>query len=791
MLITRVRLQNFCLHKELDIELRPGINGIVGSNGSGKSTILDAIRIGITGETISYGTKADNISWGERSAKITLNFRHGDTDYEIERRIGKPSSQKLVTPEFTYTKQGEISKFIEQLTGTTTEAMLNNVFVAQGAIDNILYSTSTQRLKEIQQTVGLSRASEAEKAIAAEMARYNVTIGLDEQIVSAEETLEAAKAELGTVNRRLQELEDEITSLRPYEETLHKMREAQLHYTAFKSADEELNSAAAALEAAKESLDKATSTRDSIMHQLESIEADAKNAVSELAEYDADKRQAQSAAENLKRLAEVKEALGNLSVTPEDRITEWRETLEKRKSTLSVRRQMIAGTVQRPQLKGEQETLDKLASTESALKELGSSRKPLPDEESLSHRITDLAEQVQVLATGECPTCGQDILEETFTLTRGKLSSAETELAQLRDTREAEYVTSKGNLQETQDILRKEVDQFNIAATKVLKDTVAKLEQGVQELTGELDSAVDNNRLHNELIKEQELLVKHTGTVSDMDQWTDERLDNLRKLVENSQLLSDNLQKFEVTVQLKRQSVESCEQSVEAAQERKRRLTADAECPSDEEIKKAQKEVEKLFARTQSRRDLLDQQAPLEVKCSQYTDVLTRLRAQQRAEEADAAWVKVCKKVREALHVKGLPSLLMREYAALLNRRMRYYLSFWEAPFQVYLDEDLSFTAEFPDGRIHSAARLSGGQKIVASTSFRLAMADTFAKQVALLQLDEPSNCLDEDNINHLQHLLQKLKELAGASGKQILLVTHEESLKGFFDHTIMLDGNQ
>jgi len=66
-------------------------------------------------------------------------------------------------------------------------------------------------------------------------------------------------------------------------------------------------------------------------------------------------------------------------------------------------------------------------------------------------------------------------------------------------------------------------------------------------------------------------------------------------------------------------------------------------------------------------------------------------------------------------------------------------------------------------------------------------MSDTFARSVGLLILDEPTNHLDESNVVHLQQLLLKLKQFSGSTGRQILIVTHAESLTSFFDQTIKL----
>jgi DNA repair exonuclease SbcCD ATPase subunit len=202
-------------------------------------------------------------------------------------------------------------------------------------------------------------------------------------------------------------------------------------------------------------------------------------------------------------------------------------------------------------------------------------------------------------------------------------------------------------------------------------------------------------------------------------------------------------------------------------------------------ITEAKGKVQALQELAKTRQGMLSQIGVLGGRIQETTDQLQRLKNQFVTEEKQTTWVQLCKRVRDVMHVSGLPTLLMREYAGVLNRRLAHYLTIWEAPFVMRLDERLAFQVDFMDGRSHGADRLSGGQKIVASTSFRLAMADTFAKQVGLLVLDEPSNYLDKDNITHLQGLLLRLKEHASSTGRQIILVTHEESLMGFFDHSI------
>jgi len=238
----------------------------------------------------------------------------------------------------------------------------------------------------------------------------------------------------------------------------------------------------------------------------------------------------------------------------------------------------------------------------------------------------------------------------------------------------------------------------------------------------------------------------------------------------------------------KESAVTQLQRDLEGARKERAELGVSAELPSDAEIEDAKAKTRRLVEVTKTHTDLLRETSAADIVVEQYTATIAALNAKQTEEKKDAEWVRLCRRARGVLHVSGLPSLLMREYAKILNQRMRYYTSLWEAPFALKLDENLAFIAEFDDGRVLTGQRLSGGQKIVGSTSFRLAMADTFSRGIGLLILDEPSNHLDSDNIIHLQRLLLELKELASASGRQVIMVDHEESLVGFFDNVITLE---
>src|SRR4051812_50138849 len=57
MQINRIRLTNFRQHENTEIELGPGLTGIVGPNGAGKTTILEAIAWAMYGMPAARGNR--------------------------------------------------------------------------------------------------------------------------------------------------------------------------------------------------------------------------------------------------------------------------------------------------------------------------------------------------------------------------------------------------------------------------------------------------------------------------------------------------------------------------------------------------------------------------------------------------------------------------------------------------------------------------------------------------------------------------------------------------------------
>ena len=125
----------------------------------------------------------------------------------------------------------------------------------------------------------------------------------------------------------------------------------------------------------------------------------------------------------------------------------------------------------------------------------------------------------------------------------------------------------------------------------------------------------------------------------------------------------------------------------------------------------------------------------------------------------------------------------------ILTERMNHSLMEFDYPYTVTLKENGEFICQKGDGLVQSASRLSGGEKMILSIAFRLALHDLFLTRdsAGFLMLDEPTTFLDEDNRQALKDVLSKLKKSPRFGGMQIFVVTHDDSLCPLFDYLITL----
>jgi len=173
MILCSLKLENFKRYKEFEIEFFEGLTGLIGQNGSGKSTIFDAIFFALYGELKNKNAKSF-VRYVNSSDKdvvlVELVFEIAAAQYKVRREF---RGKSLVAKAYVYDSSEtllasgskEVDKKIKNLIGMEKTAFLNTVFASQKELTSLSKLDNEERKKLIRKLLGLEKIDGVEKRI--------------------------------------------------------------------------------------------------------------------------------------------------------------------------------------------------------------------------------------------------------------------------------------------------------------------------------------------------------------------------------------------------------------------------------------------------------------------------------------------------------------------------------------------------------------------------------------------------------------------------------------------------
>ena len=137
MIIKRVQLENYRSHSNITVEFTKGVNLILGKNGRGKTSILEAIS------TVMFNTKDRSgketgksyIKFGEKSSKVDIDFIANDgREYNLKTEFFKTKPKKQTLKDMIGSEyDGDIQEKLEELCGIKKgfEETYENIVIAK------------------------------------------------------------------------------------------------------------------------------------------------------------------------------------------------------------------------------------------------------------------------------------------------------------------------------------------------------------------------------------------------------------------------------------------------------------------------------------------------------------------------------------------------------------------------------------------------------------------------------------------------------------------------------------
>lgn len=146
--LNELTLKNYAIHRSLKLTFGAGVTGIVGDNGSGKSSIIQAIKFLFTGE-VARGSKQECITLGETEGWVSGKFLLNEKEAYLERHL---SASKVILKYdgVSYNKAAEVRDMWFKLLQIDA-SIFNNVIVAgQGEIPMLFSGDDSVREKVFQ-----------------------------------------------------------------------------------------------------------------------------------------------------------------------------------------------------------------------------------------------------------------------------------------------------------------------------------------------------------------------------------------------------------------------------------------------------------------------------------------------------------------------------------------------------------------------------------------------------------------------------------------------------------------
>ena len=220
MIFRKLRLHNFKSHENTVIRFENGITVIVGENGAGKSTILEAISFALFKQ--HTGKKIDDLVRNNaNSMSVELEFESKGRHYKVVREKKsnlKSSIYKKTSSDGDYvhicTGDKEVAKEIKQILDIDSDLFLNAIYIRQGEIAQLVDKQPAEKKELIAKLLGIDSLEKSWKNLLPLINDYeNELSELKGKLYNSDklvEDLDKKISELNSLKDRGHELEEQI-----------------------------------------------------------------------------------------------------------------------------------------------------------------------------------------------------------------------------------------------------------------------------------------------------------------------------------------------------------------------------------------------------------------------------------------------------------------------------------------------------------------------------------------------------------------------------------------------------
>ena len=191
----KLNLVNVGALGSMEIELESGLTAVLGPNGVGKSTLVNAFFFALTGETLDGASLEDMITWGHPHMIVTLT---GDC-FQVQRTVRREGTTKqvLTADGVDLHKKTEINDWILAHYGLSDSSVFRSVYFAeQFKAISIIEATNSQRLEMLSNVFGLNKFEKCRAVLQQTISSLNVASISDDMMQQLQANVESSDTAL-------------------------------------------------------------------------------------------------------------------------------------------------------------------------------------------------------------------------------------------------------------------------------------------------------------------------------------------------------------------------------------------------------------------------------------------------------------------------------------------------------------------------------------------------------------------------------------------------------------------
>lgn len=789
MILCKLKLENFKKYTYHSLDFQTGLIGIIGKNGSGKSTIFEAILFALYGELKTKGYKEvirNAYATTKDAVLVELDFEFEGIEYRVSREFrGKALSANAKfykNEELITTGAKEVTAFIVNLTKMSKDAFIHTLFASQKELTSLSSLKNEDRKKMIRKLLGLEKIDFVEKELVEksrelkrEIQAFAEVLLSDEEVQSKNEQISEYKTTVENQEKQSQEKAKELDNIKLDEIKIKKDLEV---LTKTKEQKQNLFSKCELL---KNTINSHIQTKDKLKDELGNLELKQK----ELRGLDSIKSQYVNLHDTIKEQDKLKE----YHIRKQALVQEQDNLREHYKKSQDTIKRLENETSQYKEFAQKEEDLEKqIATLKTALNETIKKENELTafvsGEQKLCEDVNAKINNIKNLGRdSNCPTCTRPLLEEYDNVLNSLECIVNNTQKDKIDTAKKQIMELLVNKKEQEEKLDKIVkEHFEISKAvntmESKKRDLLKEKEHFEKVTAQglknkeelfkLEHYEYDEKYHNTLLEQQKELKTKYEYVLSLETML-KRLDSVKEQIEES---NKNIEKL--NIEYNEKEIEYNAVNYDEIQHQQKQKNYD-EVQEQKELKtNALNNLKVQIAQVQGQIKTIQQS--LDNNAVQLSKVQNK-----KDDLLDYEKIKVSlSNFKTKLNAKVAPrisDIASNMYAQITKGKYQH----------IEVSNDFDFYI-YDEGKKYPIERFSGGEVDLANLVLRIAISKTLtelsgASSIGFLAFDEVFGSQDESRRLEILEAFHTIKE----QYRQIFLISHEMEIKEMFESIIEL----